>query len=72
MQNKSSLSTWSTIIFDLGVLLILAGATVHYMHKMDASKEEIEIVRNGFTAILCMVALAGTAIMQRMGQLHDK
>lgn len=68
MQNKS----WFSILFDLAILIVLAWATIHYMHLMEHAKEEIEVVRNGFLSVLAMVALAGTCIMQRMEQLLPK
>ena len=62
MKNKS----WFLILFDLAVLILLAWATIHLMNKMDDAKEEIEVVRQGFTAAICMMALVGTGLMQRM------
>ena len=62
MKNKS----WFLILFDLAVLILLAWATIHVMNKMDDAKEEIEVVRQGFTAATCMMALVGTGLMQRM------
>lgn len=68
MQNKS----WFSILFDLAILIVLAWAVIHYMHLLEHAKEEIEVVRNGLTALIAMVALAGTCIMQRMEQLINK
>jgi hypothetical protein len=62
MKEKSFLS----ILFDLAVLIVLAWATIHYMHKLDAATESNEILRNGFTSVICMIALAGTCMMQRL------
>ena len=62
MKSKS----WFSILFDLAILIVLAWATIHYMHKTEAAKEEIEVIRNGFTSALCMMALVGTCMMQRL------
>ena len=64
--------SWFSILFNLATLIILAWATIHYMHKLDAAKEEIEVIRNGFTAVLCMLALVGTCIVQQMEKLTEK
>ena len=61
MKNKS----WFSILFDLAILILLAWATIHYTHKLEAAKEEIEVIRQGFMASLCMMALVGTCTMQR-------
>ena len=63
---------WFSIFWNVGVLLILAWATISSMHQLKAAKEEIEVLRSGFTAILAMLALVGTCIMMRMEQLKDK
>ena len=68
MKSKS----WFSILFDLAILIVLAWATIHYMHKLDAAKEEIEVVRQGFTAALCMMALVGTCMMQRLEHFFGK
>ena len=68
MKNKS----WFDILLDLAVMLFLAWATIHYMHLMNAAKEEIEVVRNGFTATLCMIGLAATCIVSRVENFLDK
>ena len=65
MQNRS----WLSILFDFALLVVLAWATIHYMNKLDAAKEGLEVIRNGFSAILCMLTLVSTCMLQRMEQI---
>jgi hypothetical protein len=64
--------SWFSIIFDLAVLIVLAWVVIHYTHLMASAKEEIEVLRNGFGAVIAMLALMGTCIGQRFEHLLRK
>lgn len=62
MQHKS----WFSILFDTAILILMMWASIHYLNKLGAAKEEIEVLRNGFLSVVSVMSLIGVVIVSRM------